>query len=91
MPVNSTIYIVDDDEAVRDSLTALLAANGYRIETFSSGDEFMKEVEPSWRGCIILDVRMPGLSGPQVQEKLTERQNKLPVIIVTGKDRKRVV
>lgn len=84
MPENSTIYIVDDDEAVRDSLAALLAANGHRTKTFSSGNEFLGALEPSWRGCIVLDVRMPGLSGPQVQEELAVRKSRLPVIIVTG-------
>lgn len=79
-----TIHIVDDDEGARDSLGALLGSTGHAVKTFASGVEFLEALEPNWQGCVILDVRMPVLSGLQVQEKLTEKQCKLPVIIVTG-------
>lgn len=79
-----TIFVVDDDDAARDSLEALLVSIGHTVKSFASGNAFLDALEPDWSGCIILDVRMPGLSGPQVQEKLLERKNFLPVIIVTG-------
>jgi len=79
-----TIHIVDDDDAARDSLSALLSVHGHPLRCFSSGQDFLDALEPGWKGCLILDVRMPGLSGPQVQEKLADREHNLPVIIVTG-------
>ena len=78
------VYVVDDDDAARESLEALLTSFGHSVVAFASGNEFVEAVDESWTGCIILDVRMPGLSGPQVQEILTDRDNSLPVIIVTG-------
>lgn len=84
MDNNQTIYVVDDDDGVRESLSALLGSLGLNTQTYSSGVEFLDTLEPAWQGCLILDVRMPGLSGPQVQEVLAERKHNLPVIIVTG-------
>mgnify|MGYP003631090527 CR=1 FL=1 len=78
------VYVVDDDDAARDSLEALLTSFGHSVVAFASGNEFVEAVDESWTGCIILDVRMPGLSGPQVQQILRDRDNSLPVIIVTG-------
>jgi len=80
----AVVYIVDDDDAVRDSMTALLGANGLKTLSFASGDIFLDQLEQSWQGCVVLDVRMPGLSGPQVQQALNERKHNLPAIIVTG-------
>lgn len=84
MANDPTIYVVDDDKAVRESLEALLGALDYHVQTFGSGTDFLAALEPSWHGCVILDVRMPGLSGLQVQQALTEGKHSLPVIIVTG-------
>lgn len=84
MSDRSTVYIVDDDDAARDSLAALLLASGHQVLSFESGDAFLGALEADWHGCIILDVRMPGLSGPQVQAELEARKNVLLVIIVTG-------
>jgi two-component system response regulator FixJ len=78
------IYVVDDDDAARDSLEVLLSSFGHPVVSFASGNAFLEAVDPSWTGCIVLDVRMPGLNGPQVQEILADRGNLLPVIIVTG-------
>ncbi len=80
----SQVYVVDDDEGARESLAALLGSTGHEVKAFPSGVEFLEALEPDWPGCVILDVRMPVLSGLQVQEKLVERKCKLPVIIVTG-------
>ena len=79
-----TVFVVDDDDAVRESLTVLLETAGFCVAQFSSGAEFLEAMQPGQNGCLVLDVRMPGLSGPEVQEKLAERSITLPVIIMTG-------
>lgn len=80
----STIFIVDDDEAVRDSLRWLLEANGYRVKCFSGGEEFLEVYDPEQIGVLIADVRMPGMSGLELQEALIERQAPLPIVFITG-------
>lgn len=80
----TTVYLVDDDEAVRDSLSWLLEANDYRVECFDSAEAFLTAFDPSMSGCLILDVRMPGMSGLELQEKLIERKATLPIIFITG-------
>jgi two-component system response regulator FixJ len=80
----ATIFIVDDDEAVRDSLQALFDVEGYRTEVFSSAAAFLAAYEATWRGCLLADVRMPDMSGLELQETLNERRSGLPVIIITG-------
>ena len=81
---NATVYVVDDDAAARDSLEALLLSAGHDVETFESGEAFLAAYDPAWVGCAVLDVRMPGISGLQVQEEMSRQQSTLPVIIVTG-------
>lgn len=80
----STIYIVDDDEAVRDSLRWLLEANGYRVKCFSGGEQFLEAYDPEQVGVLIADVRMPGMSGLELQEALIEREAPLPIVFITG-------
>lgn len=80
----STIYIVDDDEAVRDSLRWLLEANGYRVKCFSGGEQFLESYDPEQVGVLIADVRMPGMSGLELQEALIEREAPLPIVFITG-------
>ncbi len=80
----STIYIVDDDEAVRDSLRWLLEANGYRVKCFSGGEAFLDSYDPDQVGVLIADVRMPGMSGLELQEALIERKAPLPIVFITG-------
>lgn len=80
----STIYIVDDDEAVRDSLRWLLEANGYRVQCYSGGEQFLDAYDPDQVGVLIADVRMPGMSGLELQEVLIERQAPLPIVFITG-------
>jgi len=84
MSEEQTVYIVDDDEGIRQSLAALLEIGGFRVAQFRSGTAFLDAVTPTANGCLVLDVRMPGLSGPEVQAKLAERGAILPVIIMTG-------
>lgn len=82
--VQSTIYIVDDDEAVRDSLRWLLEANGYRVKCYSGGEAFLETYDPEQVGVLIADVRMPGMSGLELQEALIERKAPLPIVFITG-------
>jgi len=78
------VYIVDDDDAVRDSLCFLLKSVGIIGNGFSSGNEFLEAYDPDWQGCILLDIRMPGISGMEVQRQLAERNCPLPIIFITG-------
>ena len=78
------VYIVDDDDAVRDSLCFLLKSVGITGNGFSSGNEFLEAYDPDWTGCILLDIRMPGISGMEVQRQLAERNCPLPIIFITG-------
>lgn len=78
------VYVVDDDEAVRDSLQFLLEAGGYRVEAFASADAFLAGFDPAAVACIVLDVRMPGMSGLELQEELARRRVTTPIIFVTG-------
>lgn len=79
-----TVFIVDDDPAVRDSLSLLLSLRGYRTATFGSAESFLGALRPQWRGCLIADIRMPGMSGLELQRELARRGVALPVVIVTG-------
>lgn len=78
------VYVVDDDDALRDSLLWMLDAHGYRAEGFASGEEFLAVHSPDMAGCLVLDVRMPGMSGLALFERLRERYSTLPVIFITG-------
>ena len=71
--IPSTIYIVDDDEAVRDSLRWLLEANGYAVRSFAGAEEFLATYDPEHVGVLIADIRMPGMSGLELQEALIAR------------------
>ncbi|MCX5463367.1 MULTISPECIES: response regulator transcription factor [Alcaligenes] len=79
-----TIYVVDDDEAVRDSLRWLLEANGYRVRCFASGEEFLGAYDPAQVAVLIVDVRMPGMSGLELQEALIARKSNIPIVFITG-------
>ena len=79
-----TVYIVDDDEAVRDSLRWLLEANGYRVKSFSSAEDFLGAYDADEIAVLIVDVRMPGMSGLELQEELLARQAPLPIVFITG-------
>ena len=81
---NETVFIVDDDEAVRESLSFLLKSVDIQSQSFASGDEFLGAYKPDWEGCILLDIRMPGISGMEVQRRLVEQDCTLPIIFITG-------
>ncbi len=78
------IYIVDDDEAVRDSLQWLLEGQDYRVRCFDSAESFLGRYDPREVACLIADVRMEGMSGLELQDRLIERQSPLPIIFITG-------
>lgn len=80
----NTVFIVDDDEAVRDSLRWLLEANGYRVKSFSGAEDFLEAYDPEQIGVLIVDVRMPGMSGLELQEELIARRAPLPIVFITG-------
>lgn len=77
------VYLVDDDEAIRRSAGFMLKTSGFDVKSFTSGVEFLKEKEID-PGCILLDVRMPGMDGIQVQQELRDRGSTIPVIVMTG-------
>ncbi|HYH20157.1 MAG TPA: response regulator FixJ [Azospirillum sp.] len=84
MPAEPTVFIVDDDDAVRDSLQVLLECAGFRVESFGSPSDFLASDAPCRPGCLLVDVRMPEMSGLEVQERLAEAGHALPVIVMTG-------
>ena len=78
------IHLVDDDEAIRRSASFMLRTSGYLVKTYVSGVEFLANASEAAPGCILLDVRMPGMDGLQVQQALTERHILFPVVVMTG-------
>ena len=78
------VYVVDDDEAVRDSLKWLLEGVSYTVRTFDSAESFLAGFDPKAIACLVLDVRMPGMSGLELQEELLSRKLDLPLIFITG-------
>jgi len=83
-PADRHVYIVDDDEAVRDSLSVLLEALGYRVRTFSLAQEFLDAAPALPTGCLIADIRMPGMDGLELQRRLNEHSLEFPMIVITG-------
>ena len=83
-PYEPTVYIVDDDDAVREALGALLGSVCLRYESFASAEAFLAVANRQMRGCLLLDVRMPGMSGLELQRKLQDQGVGLQVIIITG-------
>lgn len=84
MASEPTVFVVDDDPDLRAVLSNLIASVGLAVETFSSAQEFLDRYDPSRAGCLVLDVRMPGQSGLDLQRELARRDATLPVIIITG-------
>ena len=79
-----TVHIVDDDEAIRDSLSWLFRSRGVGVVTWPSGEDFLKDWTPDLQGCILLDMRMDGMSGLEVFDRLISLQARQPVIFLTG-------
>jgi len=78
------VFIIDDDRMVREGLQSLIRSVGLRVETFASAQDFLLAKRPDSSSCLILDVRMPGLSGLDLQRKLTEANIAIPIIFITG-------
>ena len=78
------VFLVDDDAAVRDALQLLLSVSGLRVRCFDSAESFLEYYRPEYSGCLLLDIRMPGMSGLKLQEVLLERQISLPIIFITA-------
>lgn len=87
MPVSddqATVHVVDDDEQVRRSIAFLLEAVGYRVAIYGSAAELLESADSLARGCVVTDVKMPGMSGLELQEALRQRRPDLPMILMTG-------
>ena len=84
IPKKGTVYVVDDDEAVRDSLQWLLEGKDYRVRCFESAESFLSRFDPREVACLIADIRMDGMSGMELQDRLLERQSPLPIVFITG-------
>ena len=80
----ATVFIVDDDPAIRFAMQALMDSVNLKHEIYGSGDEFLQQFTDERPGCLVLDIRMPGLGGLELQEELLKRGNSLPVIFITG-------
>ena len=79
-----TVFVIDNDQAVREGLSHLIKSVGLNVETFSSAQEFLSAFETARSGCLVLDVRMPGMSGLELQETLHRRKVKIPIIMISG-------
>ena len=79
-----TVFLVDDDHAVRDALAMLLESAAFRTATFATAAEFLDACTPDQAGCLVLDIRMPGMSGMELQEALAAKEISLPIIFLTG-------
>ena len=84
MSARGCVFLVDDDEALRRATTRLLDSHGYAVRGFPSADEFLKQFDASAAGCLLLDVRMPGQSGFDLQDELVARGVTLPIVFLTG-------
>ena len=84
IPKKGTVYVVDDDEAVRDSLQWLLEGKDYRVRCFDSAESFLSRYDPREVACLIVDIRMAGMTGLDLQDRLIERKSPLPIVFITG-------
>jgi FixJ family two-component response regulator len=84
IPKKGTIYVVDDDEAVRDSLQWLLEGKDYRVRCFDSAESFLSRYDPREVACLIVDIRMGGMTGLELQNRLIEAKSPLPIVFITG-------
>ncbi len=80
------VFVVDDDESVRASLKLLIESSGYDVVTFKSAEDFLDSSFGENPCCLVLDIRLPGMSGLQLQEHLVKAQSQIPVIFITGHD-----
>jgi len=81
---DAMVFVIDDDESIREALKSLIRSVGLKVETFAAAHEFLQSRRPDVPACLILDVRMPGLSGLDLQRELTEAKINIPIIFITG-------
>jgi RNA polymerase sigma factor (sigma-70 family) len=79
-----TVFVVDDDASIRDALSLLISLKGLRAAVFGSAEDFLAVYEPGWRGCLLTDLKMPGMNGLELQTSLRERGMTLPVVVLTA-------
>ena len=84
MAKRGLVYVVDDDEAVRDSLQWLLEGKDYRVRCFESAEAFLSRYDPREVACLVADIRMGGMTGMELQDRLLERHSPLPIVFITG-------
>ena len=84
IPKKGTVYVVDDDEAVRDSVQWLLEGKGYRVRCFDSAESFLSRYDTREVACLIVDIRMGGMTGLELQNRLLESRSPLPIVFITG-------
>ena len=84
MSESGTVFLIDDDPSVRDSLSLLLSLKGVRTQLFSDAESFIEAFRPEWAGCILTDLRMPGMTGLELQSALRARHIELPVVVLTA-------
>ncbi len=80
----SLVHVVDDDESVRDAVSMLLDSVDVAHEVYTSGDDFLERYDPAQGGCLVLDIRMPGMSGLELQDRLLEKDCSIPIVFITG-------
>jgi two-component system, LuxR family, response regulator FixJ len=84
MPSTPTVFLIDDQEAVRHALGELLRVFGYDVRTYESADQFLARHDPRQRGCVVTDVRMPGMDGIELVRELGRRKLAMPVVLISG-------
>lgn len=84
MDANATVFVIDDDAEMRDSLKDLIRSVGLRVELFASAQDFLRSEHPDVPGCLVLDVRMPGLSGLDLQRRLADAGRTIPIVFISG-------
>lgn len=82
--MTQTVHVVEDNPAAQMSLVALISALGFESVTYDSAESFLAQVDPNWRGCVITDVRLGGMSGMDLQREMVDRKLSLPVILITA-------
>ncbi len=80
----ATVFVIDDERSVRQALSRLLRSAGHRVETFASAEEFLKREQYAGIGCLVLDVRMPGMTGAELFDRMSEKGLSMPVVFLTG-------
>jgi FixJ family two-component response regulator len=84
MPITPIVFVIDDDAAVRDVIKDLLLSVGHVVESFASAEEFLAKRAPRVPGCLVLDVRLPGTSGLELQKRLSAQKDRIPIIFISG-------